>query len=272
MKSSLKVFSFLIVLLCLVACNSSTSNAEKKEKNPIKVEEPSKELKFANRVTEIHKKDIFSNEDFVRYHINYQIGNLKDELKVVAKTDLNLVEVTSENFGKVYYNGQNLLLDPSANMGDQEAKRIFTMIYFYHSFFFLDHESLSFSSINEVKVKGSLHKKLDVNNEILHTSFIPKETSFFVEDRTNMLKGLEIKTSLFNNSRKLESVYLSYNRFITVNHVPVSLNWKLYPSENISETSQIGEAQITKIKFYTSDRIQLSIPENAQVVKNSPIL
>jgi hypothetical protein len=86
------------------------------------------------------------------------------------------------------------------------------------------------------------------------------------------MKGLALETSLLGNGRSTQNVQLQYDRFITVNHVPVSLSWKFYPEGNFNEETMLGEAQITKIKYYTAEKLQLNIPENAKVIKNSSIL
>lgn len=271
MKISSKIFSFFFAL-CIIACNSSNSSKEKNAEQE-EITQPKSEVEqFLSNAEVLHKKQKFFNEDFVSYQITYQFGNLKDELTVKAATDLSMVEVSSKNFGKSYYNGKNIFIDAMANMGHREAKRNFQMVYFHHAFFHLNEKEFEFFPIEKTTFLDSSFKQVQIKNQTFHTAFFPNEITFLIEDRTHMMKGLHLKTPFLGNDRSPKNIHLHYDRFITVNHIPVSLNWKFHPENNFKEESIIGEAQITKIRYYSAEQLQLTIPENAEVIKNSPIL
>ncbi|GGE31107.1 hypothetical protein [Psychroflexus planctonicus] len=272
MKFSSKIFALILLANIVLACNNSNSSKEKSTEQKETTKSKTTEQVFLSSVEDIHKKEKFFSEDIVSYQITYQFGNLKDELKVRAATDLSLIEITSKNFGKSYYNGKNILIDAMANMGDREAKRNFQLVFFYHAFFHLDENEYVLSPIQETTFFDGNFKQIHTKNEAFHTAFFPNEVSFLVEGRTNMMKGLQMKTSLLGNNRTAQNIHLHYDRFITVNHIPVSLNWKFYPENNFEEKAILGEAQITKIKYYSAEQLQLSIPENTKKIKNSPIL
>jgi hypothetical protein len=272
MKFSITLFSFLLICISFFACTDSNSSKEKEAEKGETIQKLSAKLQFAKSVEDIHKKERFLEEDFVSYQITYKFGNLEDVLTVKAATDLSRVEIASKNFGKSYYNGQSIYMDASANMGDREAKRNFQMVFFYHSFFHISEEAYELYPIEETTFLDQKFKEVKIKNEGFHLAFFPMQATFLVEDRTHMMKGLELSTSLLGNDRDVKEVQLHYDRFITVNHVPVSLNWKFYPKNEVDENSILGEAQVTKIKYYTAEQLQFKIPENANVIKNAPIL
>lgn len=273
MRRSFKIFTFLMISISLLTLNGCDSKKEKNtDQKSASTEEKSQSQYFVEDVEAIHKKEKFLSEDFVSYQINYQFGNLSDELKVKAATDLSNIEISSKNFGKSYYNGENMLIDAMANMGEREAKRNFQLVYFYHVFFHLNEEGYLLNPVEATTFLDSPFKQINVTNQAFHTAIFPIETTFLVEDRTNMMKGIRLKTSLIGNDRKPLEVDLHYDRFITVNYIPVSLSWKFYPENTTNEEDLLGEAQVTRIKYYTKDQLQLNIPENAKALKNSPLL
>lgn len=272
MKLNCKILALIVLSISILACNNSNSSKEKNEEQKETAKPKSAEQRYLSSVEDIHKKEKFLSEDVVSYQITYEFGNLKDELRIKAATDLSLVEIESKNFGKSYYNGNDILIDAMANMGDKEAKRNFQMVYFYHAFFHLDESAYELFPFEETTFFDRKYKQFQTKNQALHSAFFPRETTFFIEDRTNMMKGLSLATSLLGNSRNTQNVHLHYDRFITVNHIPVSLNWKFYPENNFDEESILGEAQITRIKYYEAEQLQIRIPENAKAIKNSQIL
>lgn len=266
-----RLIPILFIASLVIACNSKEKNEDAAPARELSPVEKAK-YNFVAEVEKIHKKEKFLSEDRVSYEISYTLGKWSDVLQVKAATDLSLVEISSKKVGKTYYDGQQLYLDAMANMGDREAQRNFLMVYFYHAFFHLSETTYELSNAEVFTKMEKPYKKITIQNNGFHTAFFPKKVEFYVEDRTQMLKGLALQTSLLSHQRSKEAIELHYERFITVNHVPVPLTWKFYPSSKTEESDLLGEAQITRIKYSTAQQMPLSIPENAKAIKNSPIL
>lgn len=271
MKNHFKILFIIAFAFQLVSCNNNAKKNEPKQDEKTSSPKTSEQI-LLSQVETIHKKNNYLNEDVVTYQIDYRFGNLNDELKIKAATDLSRIIIESKNFGKSYYNGTELLIDVMANAGDREVKRNFQLLYFYHAFFYLSDNNFNFSPTEEVRFDEQNYKQVKVQNENVHTAFFPTKASFLIDNRTNMMKGLILKTALLGNGRSAQNIHLQYDRFITVNHIPVSLDWKFYPKNEHTEESLLGEAKVTRIKYYSAEQLQLSIPENAKPIKNSPIL
>lgn len=260
-----------LVLLFLVLSACTGSKEEKKEKNPLSDVEQAKQ-RFTTEIEGLHKKEKFLSESYVSYEISYEFGNLSDVFKVVAATDLSAVQIESTHYGKSYYDGNQLYMDANSNSSDREVKRNFQMVYFYHAFFHLNEIGIETSPVEDTAFMETKYKQFNLTNNAFHLAFFPRETAVLIENRTNMMKGLQLKTSLLGNARTAQKVHLHYDRFITVNHIPVSLNWKFYPIHKLEEETLIGEAKITKIKYPKPNQIQLEIPKDAIAIKNASLL
>lgn len=271
MKSILQLFLLLLFSLFLSACNQTkNSTGEENQKNQPFIDEVElAKQDFVTGTENIHKKEKFMSENAVGYEITYNFGNLQDVLSIKATTDLSLIEVTSTNYGKAYYNGKDLLIDATANMDDKQIKKIFQMVYFYHAFFHLKEDPYTYLSIEETLIMEERFKYIGIENKGFHLAFFPEKVKFYIEDRTQILKGVGLETTYLKNTRSSEKIFLFYDRFITVNHVPVSLSWKFFNHDNIKEGEQFGEAKVTKIKFYDSNQLQLIIPNDAIKLKTS---
>lgn len=272
MKSSLKYLAICTFILLIWSCKDSNSSKKEatapRELNEVEMAQQ----RFVEEVEAIHKKEKFVSEDIVGYEIGYTIGNRKDVLQIKAATDLKFIEVTSQNFGKAYYNGNQLYIDAMANMDDGEAKRIFQLVYFYHAFFHLKEDAYAYFPIESTTIMNENFKYISINNQEVHPAFFPKEVEFYIEDRTQMLKGLAIQTNQLTSTRAEEEIYVQFDRFITVNHVPVSLTWKIYPKNKLEESAMLGEAKITKIKYFDAAKLQLNLPEDAKPIKRETFL
>ncbi|GGE15178.1 hypothetical protein [Psychroflexus salis] len=272
MKIPYKSLLFIILITSFWACNTNNSKQEEPKKENKISETKSSEERLMKSVEAIHKKEKFFSEDMISYEISYEFGKIADQLKVKAATDLSLIEIDSKVFGKSYYDGDQLYIDAIANAGDREIKRNFQLLYFYHAFFHLSDKSFQLSPIQEVVLSNTQYKKIGVENKNLNKAFFPKKVDFFIDQRTDMMKGLQLQTSLINNDRSTQKIHLQYDRFITVNHIPVALEWKFYPENKFTEKDFLGEAKVTKIKYYTTEQLPVTIPKNAKPIKNSPLL
>lgn len=244
----------LFVIMCLsvgIACDSST---EKKEAS--KDLETPREVgpaeKFLSNVSEVHKKQDFLKEDYVTFQFKLKLGDENMEGKVTSRTNLSHYFVETNENGNFYFN----VLEGkyNASMPNKIAEKLVLFVVSnYHLFYSITGENYNYTERKEREFLDRPYYSVALKNQDA-TKVFPSTLEVFVEQRTNMLKGVNLP----HPQKRTAMVFLQYDKFITVNRIPVSLQWNIFEEVNQNKMSNpIGGVSITSIKYLKEKEVDL---------------
>jgi hypothetical protein len=248
----------LIVIMCLsvgIACDSSTAQKEASKEVEI-TREISASEKFLTAVSEVHKRQDFLKEDYVSFQFQFILENEQMEGRVTARTNLSEFLVDTKEQGSFYFT----MLDGKYTAEKRNAtatKLVSFIVSNYHLFYFITGENYNYAERKELEFLDRPYYSVALENQEA-TKIFPSSLEVFVEQRTNMLKGV----SLPHPQKRNAKVFLQYDKFITVNRIPVSLQWNIFLIEGEDRTGNpIGEAKITAIKYLKESELDLAPPQ-----------
>lgn len=244
-------------LLLVVACGKSEKEKESNRDKENKVERTvSSSERYLKSVENVHKKEDFLKEDLVSFKFDVKLSEKELQGKVVARTNMAEFSVELSDGSVWYYNSLNDLF--SAEVNDKEIEQLLSFVVGgYFTFYSISGENYTYTDKEKKEFLEREFSKVSLNNSA-SKRFFPQEFTVFVEDRTSMLKG----TSRNHPLKKRQPIFLQYDKFITVNRIPVSLSWQFFESTKDNLMSKnIGEAKITAISYPKDDGKQINSAE-----------
>ena len=252
--------SFLVISVFFFGCKDQkeTNDTEKKEYNHEEiVKRKSKEQRYASHIAEIHKAEHYKSEAYVSFELAIELPELKDHVKIVKATDFSEFKFTSEEFGEFYIIGEELFKTESSKFTSELAKNYLEFAFIFGAFSELYQIENSFSEIEELEAFDNNFKVLRIESINSGLKHIPSPVTSLTDSRTDMIKALSMELNLTG-----EENLLYFDRYITVNRIPVSLTWKLFKNnEKTNFNNTIGEIKVSRIKYYSEGEFQLKIPE-----------
>lgn len=245
----------LFIIMCLsvgIACESSTEKKEVFNDSEFKREISASE-KFLNTVSEVHKKQNFLKEDFVTYKFKLDIEGEKLQAKVTSRTDISEFLVETEAYGNFYFN----ILDGrfiADNTNKTTEKLVSFVVSNYHLFYAITGADYRYGELEELSFLDQPYYQLALKNQASKKIF-PPFFEVFIEQRTHMMKGVKLP----HPQKRNELVFLQYDKFITVNRIPVSLQWNIFEEVNQNKMSNpIGGVSITSIKYLKENEVNIT--------------
>lgn len=243
----------LSCFLAIISCDKEQKNEEKTNQTEASPRKIGASEKYLSLVSEVHKKQDFMTEDYVSFKFDLQFEGENLQAKVTSRTDVSEFLVETNNKGSFYYN----TLEGKYN-SDQPNKAAETLISFvvcnYHLFYNITGEDYAYEEREELTLLDKTFYKVALNNKS-SKNLVADSFEVFVEQRSNMLKAVSLAHPLKRN----ENVFLQYDKFITVNRIPVSLQWNIFEQNSKGKMNKsIGKVSITSIKYLKEDQITLT--------------
>lgn len=214
----------LILVLCfiLMACKSD------KEKTTVtesieKTEKVDKSLQLLKSIESAHNAQKFNSEQQVNFKLKLE---LKDSVffdgYVTIKTDASKVRFLDSNIDKIV----------EANSLETELdKKLFMIAEFYTMGFWFDADRFKKIPKNDSLVKSEYNSVKSKSQYKIYSHPI-----------TRVIQHIDFETTI--NDKPFNSGTLYYEKYITVNRVPVALKWKIEVDQK-----QIAKAEISRISY-----------------------
>ncbi len=261
----------VLFVLCLWSCKNEPKNTS--EKIEIATEEKNNVARnLAETIENVHQKENFSNNEAVAFNIHINFGG-KERLKgrITMLTNSTKIKIEKEDGTTLVYNGEDVFLYPEENNYNGARFDIFTWPYFFSMPFKLTDEGTQWQEKKERKLHSTNYQTAKLTFED-HVGDAPDDWYIIYADkRTHLLKaaayivtfGKDVETAEENPHA------IVYNRYFTVKGVPIAKYWKFY---NWSEEKgiygePIGEAEISKLKYFPAAEATFNVPENAVKVE-----
>lgn len=214
---------FLILCLILTGCKSDNQEKTDSEESIPQTEKVDDNTKLLRNIKSAHNAQKFNSEAQVKFHIKF---SLKDSVFfygfVTLKTDGSKARFMDSKIDRV------VEVD---KLQTELDKKLFMIAEAYTMGFWFEDDDFKILSKND---------SLDIS-----TYRSPKTQSTFKiysHPITHVIRQIDYKTNINQKPFNLGSLY--YEKYITVNRVPVALHWRIL-DENTNETS----AEISRISY-----------------------
>ncbi len=262
---------FFMTILCsflFVGCkenkNQQKEDAQDKQAQQNQVNKrTSKEQRYAAHISEIHKAKNYQEEAFVGFELDIQFADFKDEVKIVKATNFSQIQFSSKKHGDFYWIGEDLLSPETSTLTGDLAKNYLDLAFIFGAFSQIYNEDARFGEIDEKEAFEAKFKEFEIDE--LNTDFrwAPKHVVSWTDSRTDMLKALVMN---FNLTEQETLFY--FDRYITVNRIPVSLTWKVFePNKTNNLEESFGEVKVSRIKYYSAGEYEIQLPEELKEVQ-----
>lgn len=214
-----------IIMLCIlnsVACKSDSTNNEK-DTESLLVETPTESEKHLQNITRAHNAKKFQSEPQVKFKLQF---STKDSVFfdgfVTLKTDGSKARFLNSKIDRVIQNHQ---------LQTDLDKKLFLMAELYSMGFWIKDNNF----------------KLLSNNDSLDLSYYrssKSESTFKIYSHpiTHVVQQVDYDTNI--DQKPFKSGSLHYEKYITVNRVPVALHWNI-----IDDKDTIAQAEISRISY-----------------------
>lgn len=219
-----KVYFFLLLwFLILTGCKSDKEKAPVEKAVEQKTVNVDKSQRLLNNITSAHNSKKFKSEKQVQFNLKLE---LKDSVffdgKVILKTDGSKVKFLDANVDKVV-DADNLKTDLD--------KKLFMIAELYAMGFWIGTENF------EVKSRNDSTDVSTFKSQRSQTDF-----KIYSHPLTHVVQQVDFETVIDENP--FHKGKLLYQKYITVNRVPVALKWQI----NLDQ-EQVAVAEISRISY-----------------------
>lgn len=269
----MKNLYFLLFLLLLFSCKNDPKNTSvETEETAAKEKKANPARNLAQTIAATHHQQDFFNNEAVAFDIviNFE-GKERLKGRVTMLTNSTKIKIEKEDGTTLVYNGEDVFLYPEQNNYEGARFDMFTWPYFFAMPFKLTDEGTQWQEKKERKLDSTNYQtaKLTFKGNV---GDAPDDWYIIYADkRTDLLKaaayivtfGKDVETAEENPHA------IVYDRYFTVKSVPVAKYWKFY---NWSEKKgiygeSIGDAEISKLKYFPAEEATFNIPESAVKVE-----
>ncbi|MCH8535695.1 MAG: hypothetical protein LAT51_11545 [Flavobacteriaceae bacterium] len=254
---------FSILIISFTGCKNETKEEEKEKEftHDQIVKRKSKEQRYALHVSEIHKSAHYKSEAYVGFELDIQLPGLEDHLKIIKATDFSEIQFTSKKYGDFYVVGDQVFSASTSTINPHQAQSYLDLAFAFGAFSQIFEEANIFGEIEEKQAFENKYKLMQIEKLNSNFAFAPSALTSWTDARTDMLKAISMQFHLTQDQK-----LLYFDRYITVNRVPVSLTWKLFDegaeSDLIKQAS--GEIKVSRIKYYSKGEYQIKVPEETK--------
>ncbi|WP_127846441.1 hypothetical protein [Psychroflexus aestuariivivens] len=260
----LSIFSLFI----LVSCNSKSSKDSEKQQNEV---EKTKQTKKSHKIAPDHKRlyktyaDInnlekFNEESEFQYNIEvkFEKDNSKDFSGTIqSKTDFSDIKLKLDSGKSFFYKNGEFYGNPKNDLRINPFEIInMTSLPFAM-------QNLNYEAEKKIIVEDNDKKYnvLSLGYEDLKPSPIQIK-SVTSSATTNLLQSakLETKSSTILENGVFE---INFDRYITVNKIPIALNLNLFSNEK-----KIATITVSRISYPKAGSIDFSIPNSYKVIQS----
>jgi hypothetical protein len=266
---------FVILLSVLIlSCNQN-----KKTQNALPVEPDSgigdgavsPAVAFAENIQETHSKESWDSEKVVSFRIHLKMGGEERlNAQIYTTTNSTRVRVDKNDGTSLIYDGSQVYQSPASAAPEGARFDMFTWQYFFAFPFKLRDEGTNWELLEAETSSGIAFNraKLTFDNNI---GDAPDDWYVvYQEPRSGMLYAAAYIVTLNKEKQVAEEephaiVYHNYQLF---NGIPLATRWTFHnwsPEKGIED--QIGEAEISDIKFVTPGKDIFQAPDDAQIIE-----
>lgn len=214
---------FILSLLSLYACKSDPKDTETENAKPI-VEQPSESQKHLQNIERAHNSAKFKEENQVRFNLKL---STEDDVffdgAVTLKTDGSKARFLDSGIDQTI---------KSDDLSNEIDKKLYHLAELYCIGFWLQEDNFS--------------KTSSVSEDFVQAVYDSPETSstftVFSHPLTDIIQHLQYKTDI--DAYPFDEATVFFDKYITVNRIPVALNWYFTKAKDT-----IARAQITRISY-----------------------
>lgn len=207
-----------------MACKSDDSKKDKEQQPGEEVEVVSQSEKHLQNIFRAHNGSKFKSEDYVRFQLKFKF---KDDAFfegfMTIKTNGSKIRFLDSNTDKII---------ESANLQTELDQQLFWLAELYSMGFWLDQDDFeTLKNTNEDYVKAVYSSK--------YSSSVYK---VYTHPLTAIIQHVDYTTHIPGDPFNSGTVF--YEKYITVNRIPVPLRWTF-----IKQKDTIAKAEITRISY-----------------------
>lgn len=260
-------FLSVFVLFTLFSCNSKSSKkSDKKETNTEKTEQTKQSHKIApeherlyKTYADINNLEKFNEESEFQYNVEvkFENDNSKDFSGTIqSKTDFSDIKLKLDSGESFFYHNNEFYANPKTEdkINPFEIINITSLPFAMQNF---NYEAVQKTIVEDGKDKFNL---LDLDYSGVNSSEIQIQ-SVSSSATTNLLQF----ATLIGNSNSIfsdEEFQVDFDRYITVNKIPIALNLIL-----TSNDSKIATITVSRISYPKAGSVDFSIPNNFETVQ-----
>ena len=224
MNSYILKTTALFFFISFVACKS-----DKKENEDLKIEndvvhKQSESEKHLQNILRAHNATKFKEENQVKFNLEI---SMTDEIFfngfVTLKTDGSKARFLDSNTDRIVHRN---------NLNSELDKKLYHLATLYGMGFWL----------NEDKFEKQTSDQDNFNHAVFETSVNSSTFNISTHPLTDILQNVTYKTNI--SEPPFNEATVHYDKYITVNRVPVALNWYF-----VDQTDTIATAKVSRISY-----------------------
>lgn len=266
--------SIALFTMLLVACSNPESHNDEAKHDDDSHKEMMADAPNDYRadIEKAHKKAEFLSKDAVQFNIKLSFGgNERLNGLMTLATNSSNGKVEMADGSKIFFN-QDKVYCPADNENPQGARfAAYTWSYFFLFPYKLSDDGTVWNNFNNDSLNGKLYNshKLTFN---AGTGDAPDDWYVVYNNKNNNLvhAAAYIVTAGGTPVDKAEENphAIEYAEYKNIDGIPIAQSWKYWVwSENEGLTQQIGEAQLSNIKFVESTPTTFTAPEGYMMVE-----
>jgi len=213
----------ILSLISFYACKSEPEKTKVDHKKPV-VEQPSESLKHLRNIEKAHNASKFEQEEQVKFNLEVSV---KDKVffdgTVTLKTDGSKARFLDSGIDQMIESG---------DLSTEIDKKLHHLAELYCIGFWLQEENFSKTSSDSEDFVQAVYESADTSSTF----------TVFTHPLTDIVQHVEYKTGISDAPFSEATVF--FDKYITVNRIPVALKWKFKVDQN-----QIATAEISRISY-----------------------
>ncbi len=269
----MKKTCLLIAFLTIIGCKQNNTD----ERIPVEPNNgigngatPPPVLSFSENIEEAHNKVAFMSRKAVSFDIILKFGGkVRLDAKVSMTTNSTRVRLDKADGTTIVYNGNQVYITPDNSKMDGARFDIFTWQYFFAMPFKLTDPGTVWGDQELRKLDGKHYEtsKLSFESNIGDS---PDDWYLVYKDaETNRLKAAAYIVTFNTELNKAEKNphAIVYSDYINVENIALATKWSFHNwDEQTGLGEQLGEAQISNIKFFEPKDGHFQAAENSKKV------
>jgi len=269
---SIHLFLFGMLIVMIVACTEKTAeqNTEDETTSEEEMRPEVTALPLVEKIEAAHEVSQFKQKDAVQFDIELFFGGSKRlEGVITSTTNSTRVKVEKANGQVIGYDGQQVWMSPADAQTGGARFDIFTWQYFFMAPFKFSDPGANWESLEDMMLDGEAHATAKLTFDA-GTGDAPDDWYIAYKDKsTDMLDALAYIVTFGKTQEKAEEEphAITYHNYEEVEGVPIAKKWKFWLwTEEKGVHQQLGEANISNVKFVKVNDADFQAPESSQEV------
>ncbi len=222
MKLIIKTLFSFILIICIISCKSDKKQLKIENEKPID-NQNSESAKHLQNVARAHNAEKFKSEEQVKFNLEFSTA---DEVMfngtITLKTDGAKARFLDSKVNQVIEKN---------NLNSNSDQKLFFLAEIYATGFWFDQDTFK-----KIKSQDSEFFKAT------YTSFSQTAYTIYTHPLTDIVQHLDYNTKISEEPFNKGTIY--FEKYITVNRVPVPLIWTFKSGDDIT-----AQAKISRISY-----------------------